>query len=81
VGRGSGCRHAFLLKTLRLIKQKAKIAENYSTIVAVNCTGFSPNERRGANTGTKAQDLQRAFDVFNQVSLELTQAYEGLQAV
>ena len=28
----------------------------------------------------KAQELQRAFDVFNQVSLELTQAYEGLQA-
>ncbi len=27
----------------------------------------------------KAQDLQRAFDVFNKVSLELTQAYEGLQ--
>ncbi len=28
----------------------------------------------------KAQELQHAFDVFNQVSLELTQAYEGLQA-
>ncbi|MBK7425033.1 MAG: PAS domain-containing protein [Propionivibrio sp.] len=28
----------------------------------------------------KAQELQRAFDVFNQVSLELTLAYEGLQA-
>ncbi len=28
----------------------------------------------------KAQELQRAFDVFNQVSLELTQAYETLQA-
>ena len=28
----------------------------------------------------KAQELQRAFDVFNQVSLELTQAYEALQA-
>ncbi|MDR2787352.1 MAG: PAS domain-containing protein [Candidatus Accumulibacter sp.] len=28
---------------------------------------------------TKARDLQRAFDVFNQVSLELTQAYETLQ--
>lgn len=28
----------------------------------------------------KAKELQRAFDVFNQVSLELTQAYEGLQA-
>jgi len=28
----------------------------------------------------KAQELQRAFDVFNQVSHELTQAYEGLQA-
>ena len=27
----------------------------------------------------KAQELQRAFDVFNQVSLEHTQAYEGLQ--
>jgi two-component system sensor histidine kinase FlrB len=27
----------------------------------------------------KAQELQHAFDVFNQVSLELTQAYEGLQ--
>ncbi len=27
----------------------------------------------------KAQELQRAFDVFNQVSLELTHAYEGLQ--
>jgi two-component system sensor histidine kinase FlrB len=27
----------------------------------------------------KAQELQRAFDVFNQVSQELTQAYEGLQ--
>lgn len=28
----------------------------------------------------KAQQLQQAFDVFNQVSVELTQAYEGLQA-
>lgn len=28
----------------------------------------------------KAQELQRAFDVFNQVSLELTQAYGELQA-
>ncbi|MQY51584.1 PAS domain-containing protein [Rhodocyclus tenuis] len=28
----------------------------------------------------KAQELQRAFDVFNQVSLELAQAYAGLQA-
>src|SRR5664279_2313918 len=27
----------------------------------------------------KARELQRAFDVFNQVSVELTQAYEGLQ--
>jgi two-component system sensor histidine kinase FlrB len=27
----------------------------------------------------KALELQRAFDVFNKVSLELTQAYEGLQ--
>ena len=31
-------------------------------------------------TEIKAQELQRAFDVFNQVSLELTQAYETLQA-
>ncbi|MDR3298455.1 MAG: PAS domain-containing protein [Candidatus Accumulibacter sp.] len=28
---------------------------------------------------TKARELQQAFDVFNQVSLELTQAYETLQ--
>jgi two-component system sensor histidine kinase FlrB len=28
---------------------------------------------------TKARELQHAFDVFNQVSLELTQAYEALQ--
>lgn len=28
----------------------------------------------------KAQELQKAFDVFNQVSQELTQAYEALQA-
>ena len=28
---------------------------------------------------TSAQELQRAFDVFNQVSQELTQAYEALQ--
>lgn len=28
---------------------------------------------------SRAQDLQRAFDVFNQVSQELTQAYAGLQ--
>ncbi|MBK9446510.1 MAG: HAMP domain-containing histidine kinase [Betaproteobacteria bacterium] len=28
---------------------------------------------------SKAEDLQRAFDVFNQVSHELTQAYAGLQ--
>ena len=27
----------------------------------------------------KAQELQRAFDVFNQVSLALTQSYQGLQ--
>ena len=27
----------------------------------------------------KAQELQRAFDVFNQVSQELTLAYEALQ--
>ncbi len=33
-----------------------------------------------AGPDLKAQELQRAFDVFNQVSLELTQAYEGLQA-
>ncbi len=32
-----------------------------------------------AGSDLKAQELQRAFDVFNQVSLELTQAYEGLQ--
>ncbi len=32
-----------------------------------------------AGPDLKAQELQRAFDVFNQVSLELTQAYEGLQ--
>lgn len=31
-------------------------------------------------TEIKAQELQRAFDVFNQVSQELTQAYGGLQA-
>ncbi len=29
---------------------------------------------------SKAQELQHAFDLFNQVSAELTQAYEGLQA-
>lgn len=29
--------------------------------------------------GHEAQELQRAFDVFNQVSLALTQAYQGLQ--
>ena len=28
---------------------------------------------------TSAQELQRAFDVFNQVSQVLTQAYEALQ--
>ncbi|WP_291994548.1 ATP-binding protein [Candidatus Accumulibacter sp. ACC003] len=28
----------------------------------------------------KAQELQRAFDAFNQVSLALTQSYQGLQA-
>lgn len=28
----------------------------------------------------KAQELQKAFDVFNQVSLTLTQAYQGLQS-
>lgn len=32
-----------------------------------------------ATPDLKAQELQHAFDVFNQVSLELTQAYEGLQ--
>ena len=36
-------------------------------------TQVAPPER-------KAEELQRAFDVFNQVSLELTQAYEALQA-
>lgn len=35
---------------------------------------------QNAGPDLKAQELQRAFDVFNQVSLELTQAYEGLQA-
>jgi two-component system sensor histidine kinase FlrB len=29
--------------------------------------------------GHEAQELQRAFDVFNQVSQALTQAYQGLQ--
>jgi two-component system sensor histidine kinase FlrB len=33
-----------------------------------------------ATSDMKAQELQRAFDVFNQVSAELTQAYEALQA-
>ncbi len=33
-----------------------------------------------ASSAEKAQELQRAFDVFNQVSLELTQAYAALQA-
>jgi two-component system sensor histidine kinase FlrB len=28
----------------------------------------------------KAQELQRAFDVFNQVSQALTQSYQGLQS-
>jgi len=32
-----------------------------------------------ASPDVKALELQRAFDVFNQVSLELTQAYEALQ--
>ncbi len=27
----------------------------------------------------QAQELQRAFDVFNQVSLALTESYQGLQ--
>jgi hypothetical protein len=42
---------------------------------------FPSNERSAANAGPeiKAQELQRAFDVFNQVSQELTQAYEALQ--
>lgn len=40
--------------------------------VAQNAAGDPP--------GGKAQELQRAFDVFNQVSLELAQAYAGLQA-
>jgi two-component system sensor histidine kinase FlrB len=30
-------------------------------------------------SGTEAQELQRAFDAFNQVSQALTQAYQGLQ--
>lgn len=30
-------------------------------------------------SGSKAQELQRAFDVFNQVSLTLTQSYQELQ--
>ncbi len=37
----------------------------------------TPNET--ASPDLKALELQRAFDVFNQVSLELTQAYEALQ--
>ncbi len=44
--------------------------------------GFSNEMGDAAQTQppeTKAQELQRAFDVFNQVSLELTQAYEALQ--
>lgn len=40
--------------------------------VAQNAAGEAP--------AGKAQELQRAFDVFNQVSLELAQAYAGLQA-
>lgn len=32
-----------------------------------------------ASPDSKARELQRAFDVFNQVSAELTQAYEALQ--
>ncbi len=32
-----------------------------------------------ADTDSKAVELQRAFDLFNQVSAELTSAYEGLQ--
>jgi hypothetical protein len=42
--RGVVCcrRHACAkVRTLRLIKQKAKTAQKYSTIVAANCTGFS----------------------------------------
>lgn len=43
----------------------------------------SPNAIPGTIPDTipdsKAEELQRAFDVFNQVSLELTQAYAGLQ--
>lgn len=38
------------------------------------------DEMQNAMPDQKAQELQRAFDVFNQVSLELTQAYEALQA-
>lgn len=35
---------------------------------------------QNASSGSKASELQHAFDVFNQVSQELTQAYEALQA-
>lgn len=38
-----------------------------------------PDTAQTAQPDLKAQDLQRAFDVFNQVSQELTQAYEALQ--
>jgi two-component system sensor histidine kinase FlrB len=55
-------------------------------IVSANGTGFAIECGHGMNDTVqkpapelKAQELQRAFDVFNQVSLELTQAYEGLQ--
>lgn len=38
-----------------------------------------PNAPAGAAPDTKAEELQRAFALFNQVSAELTQAYEALQ--
>ena len=38
------------------------------------------DEMQIAAPDQKALELQRAFDVFNQVSQELTQAYETLQA-
>lgn len=38
-----------------------------------------PEPQPAENTGDKASELQRAFAVFNQVSAELTQAYETLQ--
>ncbi len=38
-----------------------------------------PNAPAGAAPDTKAEELQRAFALFNQVSAELTQAYQALQ--